>query len=72
MPKSPMQDFPEIFVSTSETATAVSRAVSQGELRQIGSKLYTRNLVDPPEQIVGRHLSPRLFAAGTEAKGLFD
>ena len=48
MPKSPMQDFPEIFVSTSETATAVSRAVSQGELRQIGSKLYTRNLVDPP------------------------
>ena len=56
MPRSPVQDFPEIFVSTSETATAVSRAVSQGELRQIGSKLYTRNLVDPPEQIVGRHL----------------
>ncbi|HYC96845.1 Fic family protein [Brevundimonas sp.] len=56
MPRSPMQTFPEVFVSTSETATAVSRAVRQGELRQIGSKLYTRNLVDPPEQIVGRHL----------------
>jgi hypothetical protein len=58
MPKNPLDAFPEVFVSTTDTSLVVSRAMRQGELRQIGSKLYTKNLVDAPEQIVRRHLWP--------------
>lgn len=58
MPKNPLETLPEVFVSTRETSVAVSRAVSQGLVRQIGSKLYTKNLGDTPEQIVRRHLWP--------------
>ena len=50
-----MPDFskmPEAFVSTAELATAVSREVKAGRLRKLGSRLYTRNLKDPPEKIV--------------------
>lgn len=53
---------PEVFLSTTERSSAVSRAASSGLLRRIGSKLYTRNLVDPPEQIVRRHLWPLVAA----------
>ncbi len=47
---------PEVFVSNTELSVAVSRAVKQGTLRKLGSRLYTKNLTDPPEQIVRRHL----------------
>jgi hypothetical protein len=47
-----LADLPEVFVSNGAIKTAVSRAVSKGFLRQIGSKLYTPNLIDLPEAIV--------------------
>ncbi len=56
MPKNLLEGLPEVFLSTTAISVAVSRAVSNGTLRQIGSKLYTFNLVDTPERIVSRHL----------------
>lgn len=56
MPKNSLEGLPEVFLSTTALSTAVSRAVSNGTLRQIGSKLYTFNLADAPERIVSRHL----------------
>jgi len=47
---------PEVFVSNTELSVVVSRAVKQGTLRKLGSRLYTKNLTDPPGQIVRRHL----------------
>src|ERR1700693_6638201 len=60
-----MPDFstmPEIFVSNAELAAAVSRAVKLGILRKLGSRLYTRNLREPPERIVQRNLWPLVAA----------
>jgi hypothetical protein len=56
-----MPDFssmPEAFVSNDDLAGAVSREVQRGTLRKLGSRLYTRNLTDSPEQIVRRNLWP--------------
>jgi len=56
-----MPDFsamPEVFVSNADLAAAVSREVRAGTLRKLGSRLYTRNFKDPPEQIVLRNLWP--------------
>lgn len=49
-------ELPEVFVSTKELSSAISRGVRQGVFREIGPRLYTKNLRDPPEQIVRRHL----------------
>jgi hypothetical protein len=60
-----MPDFskmPEAFVSSADLATAVSREVQAGRLRKLGSRLYTRNLKDPPEKIVKRNLWPLVAA----------
>ena len=60
-----MPDFsamPEVFVSNAGLAAAVSREVKGGSLRKLGSRLYTRNLKDPPEQIVLRNLWPLVAA----------
>ena len=56
-----MRDFsamPEVFVSTAELAKDVSREVKRGALRKLGSRLYTRNLKEAPEQIIRRNLWP--------------
>lgn len=56
-----MPDFstmPEVFVSNAELAPAVSREVKLGRLRKLGSRLYTRNLREPPERLVQRNLWP--------------
>ena len=56
-----MPDFstlPEIFVSNAELSAAISQAVKLGRLRKLGSRLYTRNLGEPPERIVQRNLWP--------------
>lgn len=37
-------------------STAISRDVRAGRLRHLAPKLYTANLVDPPESIIRRHL----------------
>jgi hypothetical protein len=53
---------PEVFVSTASMAPAVSRGVKSGAIRKLGSRLYTRNLKDPPEKIVHRNLWPLVAA----------
>ncbi len=56
-----MPDFsnmPEVFVSTVDLASAVSREAKLGRLRKIGSRLYTRNLAEKPEKLVLRNLWP--------------
>jgi len=60
-----MPDFskmPEAFVSSADLATAVSREVQAGRLRKLGSRLYTRDLKDPPAKIVQRNLWPLVAA----------
>ena len=47
---------PEAFVSDKSVTHAVSRAVKAGKLRKLASRLYSRNMVDPPEAIVARNL----------------
>lgn len=56
MPKNSLEDLPEAFVSNAAIKSAVSRALAQGRIRQIATKLYTFNLDDPPEAIVRRSL----------------
>ncbi len=51
-----LDDLPAVFLSTTKTSVMVSRAVRQGKLRKIGTRLYTRNLTDAPERIVREHL----------------
>lgn len=51
-----LSNFPEIFVSNRQRSAAVSRGVREGLLRPLGAKVYTRNLQDPPELVVRRHL----------------
>jgi len=53
---------PEVFVSNANLATAVSREAKLGRLRKLGSRLYTRNLKEPPEKIVQRNLWPLVAA----------
>ena len=47
---------PEAFVSDKYIARAVSREVKAGKLRKLASRLYTRNMADPPEAVVARNL----------------
>lgn len=58
---------PEVFVSTDELSSAVSRAVAQGEVRQLGPRLYTKNLTDAPEAIVRRHVWTIIAAYAPDA-----
>jgi len=51
-----LSELPEAFVSHTGISRAVSRAVKAGRLRKLASRLYTRNLDDPPEDIVRRNL----------------
>jgi hypothetical protein len=46
---------PEVFVSHTAISKAVYDAVERGELRKIGSRLYTRNLTEDPERLVRRN-----------------
>lgn len=46
---------PEVFVSYTAISDAVYAAVGRGELRKIGSRLYTRNLTEDPERLVRRN-----------------
>lgn len=50
-----LEDFPEVFVSTTEISASVRQAREQGKVKKIGSRLYTKNLVDDPQLIVKRN-----------------
>jgi hypothetical protein len=56
MPISSLDALPEAFVSETALSSAISRGVQQGKLRKLGSRLYTRNFTDAPEDIVRRNL----------------
>jgi len=43
-----LDPMPEAFVSDKSVTRAVSRAVKAGKLRKLASRLYSRNMVDPP------------------------
>jgi len=51
-----IDEMPEAFVSDTAISREVSRAVKAGKLRKLASRLYTRNLTDQPEAVVGRNL----------------
>jgi hypothetical protein len=55
MPKISLADQPEVFVSNSALSKAAGAAVARGELRKLGSRLYTRNLTEDPARLVRRH-----------------
>ena len=51
-----LERMPEAFVSDRHIARTVSREVKAGRLRKLASRLYTRNMADPPEAVVARNL----------------
>ena len=55
MPKFSAAAMPEVFVSDTAISKAVSEALARGQLRKLGSRLYTRNLDEEPERLVLRN-----------------
>jgi Fic/DOC family len=55
--KSPLrlEDLPEVFVSSQDMSSAVSKAVQAGRLRKLGSRIYTRNMTEAAPQIIKRN-----------------
>ena len=49
------KNVPEVFISDESTTQAVARMTRKGEARKIGPRLYTTNMTEPPEVIVGRN-----------------
>jgi len=49
-------EFPEVIVSNEAIKKIIHNMVASGNLRKIGSRLYTTNFKDSPENIVNRHL----------------
>ena len=58
-----MKKIPFLFISDTSQSAEMSRAVKSGLVRKIGSKLYSSNLRDTPEQIIRQILS--LLIPGT-------
>lgn len=48
-------ELPEVFVSKTELSALVNQNVRQGKLRKLGSRLYTKNMTAPPEEIAKRN-----------------
>lgn len=55
MPETSIASLPEVFVSNSSISKTVFDALERGELRKLGSRLYTRNLDADPEALVRRN-----------------
>ena len=53
--RSRLESLPEVFVSSKDISSAVSKAVQAGRLRKLGSRLYTKNMTEPAPQIVKRN-----------------
>ncbi|HQS84522.1 MAG TPA: Fic family protein [Alphaproteobacteria bacterium] len=56
MTKISLSSFPEVFISNMEMTKAVSRFAKNGKLRKLAPRLYTQNMIDPPELIIKRNL----------------
>jgi Fic family protein len=52
-----LDEQPEVFATTTRTSPAVQRAVTDGRVRKVVGRLYTRNLHEPLEQVVRRNWS---------------
>jgi hypothetical protein len=50
-----LESIPEVFVSSTDISAQVSQAVSDGKLKKLASRLYTKNFVDDPDVIVKRN-----------------
>jgi hypothetical protein len=57
-----LADQAEVFFSTTAVSRAVRYAVGSGRARQLGPRLYTRNVDEPPEAVARRNWAP--IAAG--------
>lgn len=55
MPEISIAALPEVFVSNSNISKPVFAALKRGELRKLGSRLYTRNLETEPETLIRRN-----------------
>ena len=55
MPGFSVDNMPEVFVSDTAISKAVSEALARGQLRKLGSRLYTRNFDEEPERLVLRN-----------------
>ena len=51
-----MKKIPFLFISDTSQSAEMSRAVKSGLVRKIGSKLYSSNLRDTPEQIIRQNV----------------
>ena len=49
-------ELPQIFAAGDAPRSTISDALARGDIRRLARRLYTRNLVDPPEVVVRRHL----------------
>ena len=58
MAKNRDRSFPEVFLSTKDLSSRVSRAVAKNKARKLGPRLYTTNMSDPEAVIVRRNLWP--------------
>ena len=56
MNKTPTRSIPEVFMSTKETASWVSKQVTAKRVRKIGPRLYTTNMIDDPRALIKRHV----------------
>ncbi len=46
---------PEVFVSNKSLSSQISKGIKKGEIRKLGSRVYTTNLKEPMEALVKRH-----------------
>jgi len=51
-----VHELPYIFSSSAAPRSTIADAVARGELRRLARSLYTRNLRDPPEQVIRQNL----------------
>jgi len=56
MAKTSALELPQVFAASAAPRSTISDALARGELRRLARGLYTRNLVDPPDDVVRRHL----------------
>lgn len=57
MPAFSLDEQPEVFFSTTHTSRAVRARLQKGELRQLGPRLYTKNLIEDLESVARRNWS---------------
>jgi hypothetical protein len=63
MPTFSLHEQPEVFFSTTQTSRAIRTRLEKSEIRQLGPRLYTKNLTDDPETVARRNWSR--IAAGS-------